>query len=513
MNVAQANATPDVLRLLIAGGGRPRLAMRGTSMLPLLREGMILELTAFDRTSARVGDVIVFVQDARLVAHRIIGFGPSDVQTCGDAHPWAPERVVAEAIVGAVAAVYATADPSAARVDDERYRARAARVVRTRPLRASRGRTMAALARTADALPWRRAHRFAALRDVLGAYVRGEPAAIAPAVANTDLAALAEYARWHGCATLLQAALATSPSPRFISVGHALQRHGRRYAVRAIAIRVQIVDVVGTLRAANVPFALLKGAARLYAADDALFYATNDLDVLVPPEALDAAIAALRARGYAFLASQHEQRAYRKRHHHAAPLYPPKGGGVAVELHVALARPHWLSTPTDWHALAPHLIRANGAGGEALVLDTFGSFLHHAVHGIGNTRYRDVVTCAKMFSALDSEAREQLAAIVRAERIDPVRLEASFVMATQLAGFVQPNVRRAVAAYVRWVAAREDLPRLLARRTQLLEAWYASGGRPTPLAFRLLAQHVSLRRFVGRLALVPVIAAYVAWRR
>ena len=62
-----------ILRLRARSG--TRLIVRGNSMLPLLRDGMVLEVGAYDG-SARIGDVVIFRDRQKLVAHRIVALTP-----------------------------------------------------------------------------------------------------------------------------------------------------------------------------------------------------------------------------------------------------------------------------------------------------------------------------------------------------------------------------------------------------------------------------------------------------
>jgi len=122
MNAPHAPAIEDpamafaAVKMLTGSPTSPRLAMRGTSMLPLLREPMVLQLGPLD-TNLRVGDILVFERFGRIVAHRVTALRNGKIQTCGDALPWSPEYPETSRILGKVTAVFENETPGAARVD------------------------------------------------------------------------------------------------------------------------------------------------------------------------------------------------------------------------------------------------------------------------------------------------------------------------------------------------------------------------------------------------------------
>jgi hypothetical protein len=70
---------------------------------------------------------------------------------------------------------------------------------------------------------------------------------------------------------------------------------------------------------------------------------------------------------------------------------------------------------------------------------------------------------------LSEAERAELAAYVRAERRDGVRLEAAFVLAATVTGTRWVASDRA-RAYLSWALRREDLPRRLRERCDVVEA-------------------------------------------
>lgn len=108
---------------------------------------------------------------------------------------------------------------------------------------------------------------------------------------------------------------------------------------RQRTIQQQLSSVLDALRSAPSQPVLLKGAAMLaegvyLAAHTRLMF---DLDLLLPPQAIEAAVVTLQGHDYRF-APGREENGLAEHFHHAPPLLPP-GEGVAVELHrAALAR-------------------------------------------------------------------------------------------------------------------------------------------------------------------------------
>jgi hypothetical protein len=490
--------------------------MQGISMLPMLCEGMILELAPFRRESSKIGDVVVFLQDENLVAHRIIAFARDGLQTSGDNRPGTIENVRFHEIVGVVDAVFENDAPNARRIDDEPYRNRGEQYARTRGPRHAGRRAQSFGQRLRGAAPWSREPLFAALRDALAGYVRGDSKLTSAALEGISLDAIVEFADRHACGALLQRAVSLVPRNAHTEpLAKRLQEFVRHSGVRSFLMPRQIGSVVEVLRERGIPFALLKGTARSYAdVPDAIFFPSHDVDALVPQERLDDAIDALRAAGYFFAADAREQARFRTSHHHAAPLYPPSMQGWYVELHTELAPPGTLSTPTGWDALSAHFTTIDGPSGPVAALDAFGVALHHAVHGFRFDRFRDAVVCALSLRELDPPQREALERIALAETREPVRLGAFLTLAADIAEVPWPSANRSVRAYLRWLERREDMPLPLGKRTQPVEAWFASGRRLGAIDPKVVwAREGTTLRVAGRLALAPLALTYAALLR
>ena len=486
MAVEEASRTLEVVKLLAGSSSEPRLAMRGASMSPLLREPMVLKLGPAG-SGDRVGDVLVFERDQQLVAHRLTSLRGGVIQTCGDALPWSPEYPQRSSIVGKVVAVMADDRADAPRVDTPLFRLRGLYKARFRSLRAMPFRISALGRRAINAMPWFRKRPFVALVQAMSAAVRGDKRAFDAALASVPAGQIAAAARRHGCSAMLveTASNLKSDRPAAEFLRRSLRETGRKVVLRGMAIKMQLNQVVTTLTRAQVPFVLLKGAARLYRDQPgATLHASADLDILVRADDLDTAAAALREQGYEERADEQRQARYRERHHHAAPLCPP-GPGCAIELHVALAPPGNLSTPLDWEALETHMMSFDGPAGSVRCLDDLAAALHYAVHSIGLPRLRDSVLLAQLLRALTKTDLERLRQVVKSERIDPIRLDAAVTLAARMAGVGWPATGP-VEEYLRWFLRREDVPQYFAHRSQLVEGWYAGDRRVTPLMWRLL---------------------------
>lgn len=474
------------VKMLLGTRSVPRLAMQGTSMLPLLREPMVLELEPIVAPPAR-GDILVFEDERKLVAHRVTKVADGMVETCGDARPWSPEYPASASFVGKVKSVLASDAPDARRVDTRAFRARGALYARTRALRALPFRAAARLGRAANAIPWRRKRPYLALVDLMSATVRTDPIAFCAALDRADMPTLAATARRHGCtATLLEALRSFEPAGSAAAyLRQSLQRGGRSAVLLSLVAKSSVAAVAAALAKRGVPFALLKGAARLYSNESgATLHASGDFDVLVPPDRLESAIAALRQEGYSERHDAAKRQRYLEHHHHAAPLFPP-GLGFAVELHTALARPGTLSTALDWEALRDRMVQMDGPAGPVFCLNREGAALHLGVHAIGLHRLRDSVLLAQLLALMTPQERAAVQAVIARERTDPIRLAASFAFASQLAGVAWPS-NLAVERYLDWVGRREDVPLYFAQRSQLAEAWYAADRRFTRFGWQVL---------------------------
>jgi hypothetical protein len=121
-------------RVVIERGRHVKLAIRGVSMLPLLREPMTVDVEAL-RQPARIGDVLVFRAGDVYVAHRVLRRSGERYVTSGDAYPEIVEHVDTSEVLGRVAAVWSDARPGAVRIDSPFHRLRGLLYARARPAR------------------------------------------------------------------------------------------------------------------------------------------------------------------------------------------------------------------------------------------------------------------------------------------------------------------------------------------------------------------------------------------
>jgi hypothetical protein len=169
--------------------------MRGTSMRPLLQEGMLLEVEAPRRFTR--GQIAVFKAGERLVAHRLLHARNSTIVCCGDAHPDRLDYVPAADVVGVVRAVYRSDGRRMRRIDSALFWARGLAFAYLQPLRALFRR----------AAPHRRERTYALLVRAAAAVLRDDSVGLLHAVEQTEPWRFAATARRHGMAEIVTAAL------------------------------------------------------------------------------------------------------------------------------------------------------------------------------------------------------------------------------------------------------------------------------------------------------------------
>lgn len=458
-----------------------RMPIVGTSMLPSLHAPMMLQLGSARRV--RVGDVIVFYNGETHVAHRVVALDASGFVTAGDAQPQVSERVHPGDVVGRVVAVWSNAGPRAFRVDRHRHRLRAAYFARAYRLRRFAAK-LADFARRAD--PRTRIRATPQIVRAIRAACNGDADRLADALSTDAAAFFGADERHRTAAWLAERARTAAILERLpAEITGRLRRARLEAAMGAACMRPVLEATIAALHEAGLTFALLKGAARIYGgAPDAACHPADDIDVLLAPDDVERAAAALLARGWTYRDDPAEVERFRREQHHAASLFPP-GGSFPVELHRALALPRALSTRTDWEAMAPFLESVEGPAGTVLRLDTAGTALHLGIHAIGLTRLRDIALLAPALRRMTEAERARLAGIVRAERRDQVRLDAAFALAARVAGVAWPSSERATA-YIAWALRREDLPRRLRERCDAVEARAAWPGSLRMLLYALV---------------------------
>jgi Uncharacterised nucleotidyltransferase len=442
-----------LIRMLCRNGHRPRLAMRGTSMAPSLREPMVLEL-ARPVGRPKIGAIIVFEDGDRLTVHRVVGFsGSGEILAAGDAASGAVEVVAPARIVGSVARIWSSEPPSAMRIDNPLFRLRGT-------FRAYRGFAQVVM-RTVN--PRRRPRAFRVLFDALAAILQEDAAALRRHLAAVDSRRLLAVARLHRCAAILLDGIEGLGVADALdsAVLRALRVERWSAALRAATLRRQVEEIVGLLCRNGMAPILLKGAARVYAREPGCErHTSGDIDFLLPDEQIESARRVLVEAGYREQENVHLD----ARHHHLRPLLPADGG-LPVEIHHALARFGTIRRSTDARNLAPWVRSYRGKAGTVGVLEGVGLALHLAIHAREPvTPLRDVVLLAQCLRELTREEWDALEAIVEAEGSERLRLHGMLHGAALLAG-LEWRAPRAALRYFAWRLRRGDLPTSLRIRS------------------------------------------------
>jgi hypothetical protein len=318
---------------------------------------------------------------------------------------------------------------------------------------------------------------FKALVAVATAAHNAKPAELDAALASVPTAVLLRAAARHRCLGYLRRSVVDAGlrSPPARTIVAALREYAAKAAVQSYATRAQLASIIAGLDEADLPFVLLKGAARLFRGDrEAEDTAMFDLDLLVRAQDGSHALAALQSRGYHAESTYRSADEYWARHHHLVPL-APEAPGLPVELHLQLSPIGMLSMPTDWSALERHFDSVTRDGVRATCLDPLGSALHLVIHGAGVKRLHDAIMLARIFSG-EPGTLDALRSALAAERAQPVPLLATLAVAAQIAGLPCAKTPQ-VESYVRWVHHREDLSPYVRDRSQFADAWYGNGGK------------------------------------
>ncbi|MBX6362675.1 MAG: nucleotidyltransferase family protein [Gemmatimonadetes bacterium] len=180
-------------------------------------------------------------------------------------------------------------------------------------------------------------------------------------------------------------------------------------AVRSLELAGELITLLRLFAEAGVTAVPYKGqamAARLYGGPG--LRQAGDLDILVAPEAYDAARRVLLARGYEprHALSAAKQAIMRDRWH-CEPFEHP--AGFAVELHWAFTS--WrLLAPLDLHTVAPRLEHARLGGASLPMLGDEDLLLVLCIHGARHlwSRLEWVVNVAVVGERLDAAAWERI---------------------------------------------------------------------------------------------------------
>ncbi len=100
----ESQAFGELVNGLLASGLGFRFQAKGRSMLPLIRDGEMLHVQRTNAAQLKVGDIVLFRQDSKFKAHRIIRKRKDEFVTRGDAGLEPDGAIQGEAIVGKVVA-------------------------------------------------------------------------------------------------------------------------------------------------------------------------------------------------------------------------------------------------------------------------------------------------------------------------------------------------------------------------------------------------------------------------
>ncbi len=347
---------------------------------------------------------------------------------------------------------------------------------------------------------------YARLVEALCAATQGDRDRFVRSLAARDAQTLFSHAARHKVAPLLLGALAEYrvQDPALRDLRALLQRYAGNSLTTAGATIAQLDAIVETLTADQIPHILLKTAGRLYAGEPrARWNFIADIDLLVPRECAQRAADVLIARGYQWQTDALTAEGYRRNHHHLAPLDAPHGGKT-VEVHVALALPTMFTTRSDWAALRGYTHQPRRERTFTYTFNAAGRALHYMIHGVGLYRLADAVLLAQ---ELRKQPRllSELTAVAKRDGLQRIPMLAVLQLAARIAGsdiMLDPEADR----YAEWALWREDLPKLYRTRANLVDAWFANGGRmrgpATALAFP------PQRAYSGRR--VPAVTRYKA---
>lgn len=474
--------------------------MRGSSMHPLLREGMLLEVDRVP-SKARIGKIAVFHSGGRLVAHRVVRRRGDTLICSGDAQPDRLDVVPQRDLLGFVRAVYRREAEGLRRVDTSAFRMQGYAFGYLHPLRC-------VLQRFA---PQRRERVYRALCGAAAGIVQENPEALLRAIEGVSPRRLAVVAQKHRMDALLCDALAPLQEHEYAKAVHGYLSRARWSATAyAAAYREQVLDVLRLLQSAGVETVLLKGATRAFLRDgDWELHQSSDIDVLVERDDVGRARAALERAGYAARCDEALEEFYRTRHHHAAPLYP-QGAGVPIEIHHALY-PTMLQS-TTLRELREHVVYCESDGLRAGVLNDVATAAHLAIHDAERAILRDVVLLARILRGMSDGDRAAVIQVLNDAGADDVRTHGVLALAAQLAG-VSWEAGAQVGRFVQWMQQREDLPRPLRARPHCIDAWLAARGSRVRALLRAIAEGVTPRARVARAAAGAVSAAYLFFMR
>ncbi len=461
----------DLVAFVTQAAGKARLQLFGSSMRPLLRPGMVIEIESLER-GARRGDILVYRTPRGLVAHRLLRARADEFLICGDAQPERLEVVPAKAVLGRVRAIWANDAAAAPRVDGPAFRIAGRALAETRQLRALWRFGAGRLSTAFGSADQSAAPTFRALVRASVAFEARDYDAAVELLARVPLPDLLEVVKRHHSSGFVARWLDRAVEAG-VPVGSALHESFRRVrltnALQAERVLQRVADVARKLNAAGIDAIFLKGGARLAAAEpDGDLQYSGDVDVLVAQSDAERAVSVLRCGGYAETYAARRVAFFKQRMQHRAPLFAADGN-VPVEVHVALVTPGRVTNALSYAELAPFARTVTGPAGDVRVLDDVAAAVHLAYHARDFRVWRDIVLLERKLRALTLIERAQFDGIVAREKRDAVRMRAAVAAAEAVAGTPQ-KLGSSVARYLTWAVAREEMPALLRRRAHIVEA-------------------------------------------
>jgi len=459
----------SLISFTVAEHGRARVRIRGNSMLPVLRDGMIAEVEALVGRP-RKGDVLIYDMGHGPIAHRVMHCVSDErFVVCGDAIPHDIEHIRANAVLGRIVCVWHTDHADAPSVSRLRLQLAGAFMVHTRALRATCARIGVLLRQTATI-----AHRpriFQAMLLALRSFFRGDSASALDLLHGLPLDELFAMIARHGTAGHLLRFLEQAKQAGYEvnePLYHGLRSSRWRCALHADLVLARVREVQPALRAANIDAIYLKGSARLLAGEsDADIHFSGDVDILVPMRQADDAVAALQACGFDFHATPTEQRFYQRYVQHRSPLWK-SDAILPVEVHTQLVLPGSVSQRLSYHVLYGRSMLIDSVVGEVRVLDAVATAVHLAYHGRDFRRMRDAGLLALKLSAFSPSERTAFDRIIAREKRDGLRLRCLVKLVDDWNGEAV-TLTFAERTFLSWIVFREDLPSVFRQRAPLLD--------------------------------------------
>jgi hypothetical protein len=222
--------------------------------------------------------------------------------------------------------------------------------------------------------------------DLISPARRVEPSQV-DALTPADWAEILRMARQHRIGPMMRWQLQHAHSHLRVppDVAAALDQQFRHWTVRMMMIQRELLRVHGILEAAGVPHVALKGAHLAYCVyPHPALRPIRDLDILIPPDRIAQARAALLASGLTTV-DRYERvpQSVKEKAPHLPPLF---AGNVSVELHKRIfhlkedpgAGPDITDDPDFWHRCTRQPI----AGTPITVPCAMDQLLHIIVHGV-----------------------------------------------------------------------------------------------------------------------------------